>query len=114
MRRALLLLMAGCTGVMQVPTVEPKAPVRIDGALADVGAAATEELWLTTTHGVERAKAGVLSGVEVSFNGMVKPDLAVAFDSDKALLIAGANAFSVDLSAATAGWEITDLPPVNS
>ncbi|MBL8954182.1 MAG: hypothetical protein JNK82_25620 [Myxococcaceae bacterium] len=84
-------------------------------ALDDLGEGADEELWLTTTDGVDRVRAGVKTRVDLSMSGaLLAPDLAAAVESGKGLVLSNGNLFSVDLGARTAKWEAQGVPAVNA
>lgn len=83
-------------------------------ALDDLGTGEGEELWLTTSSGVERVRGGVGTQVHLSFGDVGQPSLAVGVEKDKGLLVAGSDLVSVDLAAHTATWEAKGLPQVNA
>jgi len=83
--------------------------------LDDVGEGAGEELWLVTSAGVERIRAGVMTHVALSLDGEeLTADLAAAVEKDRGLVLAKGNLISVDLASSTAKWEAKGVPAVSA
>ncbi len=72
-----------------------------------------EELWLTTSGGLQFVSAGLMREVQVQFDGaMITTHAAVAVAPSKALVAAGSHLFLVDLTANVATWLAKDIGTV--
>ncbi len=95
-----------------------KSPVTMDltgltiTAVDGYGEGANEELWLTTTTGIQHVKASVMRSVEIEFPKMGAlgvPALAIGAGKDQAVIVAKEQAFFVDLAVSKVSWIAKDI-----
>lgn len=95
-----------------------KSPLSADVAALTVtaidtyGSGTAEELWLTTTTGVQHVKGGTMRAVEVQFpklGALGVPVAAIGAGADQAVMVAKEQAFLVDLGKSTATWIAKDV-----
>ena len=78
---------------------------------------AAEELWLTTSTGIQHVKSSMMRAVEIEFPKLGPlgiASLAVGAGPDQAVVVAKNQAFLVDLGANKATWIARDIGTVNA
>lgn len=81
-------------------------------AIDGYGAAAAEELWLTTSAGIQHVKASMMRSIAVEFpklGDLGVPALAIGAGAGQAVIVAKEQAFFVDLATNKASWIAKDI-----